>query len=376
VDRSRGPFFVDDRVTVRPMFLPYERPVGERERLNLEHLRQGFDWRQRPDVLVISQQSGLPPDAATLFDHRPKSVMYAEFFVPSDIAARKEWPLHESMKNVTEHWRKKSLFDAEYTDAIIVPTHHAKQMWPKKYHDKIHVIFDGVDTQHLARERILSLSGYGSQIRNTYPGKRLIGYIGRTIESIRGFDMWMKAYLELRTKRTDLHFIVLGEDKIIQRGGGSEFYYGIPSFKKWTLESLGLDEKRLSDITWIPRLEFYDFLSLVGELDLAIYPMFGMFGNWSLFQSLHMGTPIVASNRAYLPEVFRHGENGFLTDPEDISKIVECAQMLLDSPRLTETVRRNAAMTIEERYSVRKSSHDFVSLLGKMGVESSVGIGI
>jgi glycosyltransferase involved in cell wall biosynthesis len=301
--------------------------------------------------------------------------MYAEFFIPSDIATRKEWPLHESMKIATERWRKKSLFDAEYTDAIIVPTYHAKQMWPKKYHDKIHVIFDGVDTQHLARERILSLSGYGGQIRNAFPGKRLIGYIGRTIESIRGFDMWMKAYLELRTKRPDLHFIVLGEDKIIQRGGGSEFYYNIPSFKKWTLESLGLDEERLSDITWIPRLEFYDFLSLVAELDLAIYPMFGMFGNWSLFQSLQMGTPIVASNRAYLPEVFRHGENGFLTDPEDIAKIVECAQIVLDSPKLTQIFRRNAAITIEEHYSVRKASHDFVSLLGKIGVESSMGIG-
>ncbi|GEM_PF-5302268 len=368
VDRSRGPFAIADAVTVRNLPLPHDRNPGLREPLNLEHLRQtGFDWGAVPDVLVISQQCGLPPAAKTLFPAQPKTVVYAEYFVPADIAVRKEWPLHPSNQTAIDRWREKSLSDAADADAIMVPTEHARQAWPEQVRDKVHVVFDGIDCAHLAPERLRGLTDYGATLRARLSGKKLVGHIGRSLESVRGFDSWMKAYVELRQARPDLHFIIMGEDRILQKGGGSEAYYGIPSFKQWTLNSLGLREEEMTDVTWIPKLDLYDYLSLVGALDLVIYPMFGMFGNWSLFQGMLQGVPMVASSRAYLSEVIRHGDNGFLVDPEDIGGIVDLSLQVLGSDDLTRRFRENSAATIRQRYSVEQSTRDFLALLDTIG---------
>jgi len=318
----------------------------------------------------MTQQSSVPPSINTIFAESPVTLMYAEFFVPSDIAARKEWPLHESMRALNEQWREKSLADAESADAIIVPTHYAKTKWPNKVQDKVHVVFDGIDTVHLARDRIDRLSQYGRSIRKSHPGKKLVGYVGRTTESVRGFDSWMKAYVKLRRRRDDIHFVVFGQDKTIQRGCGSEHYYGIRSFRKWTLDLLGLVEDELTDITWIPYLDLYHYLSVVKELNLVIYPMYGMFGNWSLFQSLQMGAPMVASSRAYLPEVFCHGENGFLVDPDDIDGIVRHALAVLESPELEQKFRQNAIATIAERFSADVAAKDLLGVLAKLGLKT------
>lgn len=369
VDRARGPYAIADSVTVRNLPLPHDRPVGQRETLNLEHLLgSGFDWGAPPDVLVISQQSGLPPALAGLFEPPPRTILYAEYFEPGDIAARKEWPVHPRNQASNARWRDKSLGDAAAADAIIVPSEFARQAWPEELRAKVHVIFDGVDTRHLAPERLRGLSSYGPRLRAALPGRKLVGHIGRTLESVRGFDSWMKAYVALRQTRSDLHFIILGEDKTIQRGGGSEAFYGIPSFKQWTLDSLGLRPEDMTDVTWIPKLDLYDYLSLVGTLDLVIYPMFGMFGNWSLFQGLLQGVPMVASDRAYLPEVISHGASGFLADPEDIPRLVELSLQILESPDLAERFRQASAATIRDRYSTDQAARQFRALLGRLGV--------
>lgn len=369
VNRRRGPYAIADAVTIRNLPLPHMRKPGEREALNLDHLRRtGFDWGGQPDVLVLSQRCGLPPAVCALFEPRPKTILYAEYFAPSDVAVRKEWPLHPSNVKAIERWREKSMSDGRDADAIIVPTAHARDAWPEIFHDKIHVVFDGVDTRQLAPDRIRRLSDAGARLRASLPGKKLVGHIGRTLESVRGFDSWMKAYVELRRARPDLHFIVMGEDKTRQQGGGSEANYGISSFKQWTLDSLGLDEAEMTDVTWIPQLDLLDYLSVVGELDLVIYPMFGMFGNWSLFQGMLQGVPMVTSSRAYLSEVIRHGDNGFLVDPEDIGGIVDLSLQVLGSDELTRRFRENSAATIRQRYSVEQSTRDFLALLNKMGV--------
>lgn len=369
-DLSRGPFAIPDTCPVRDLPLIYDRRPGEREPLNIEHLRQtGFDWGAQPDVLVISQQAGVSPAIRTLFDPQPVTLLYAEYFTPSDIAARKEWPVHPSNYGAVQRVRRKSIADGTAADGIIVPTHYAKQCWPRAFQDKVHVIFDGVDAEHLSPARIRDLTDYGARLRASLPGKKLVGHIGRTLESIRGFDSWMKAYVELRRARPDLHFVIMGEAKTMQKGGGSEVYYGIPNFKDHVLDSLGLTEAEMTDVTWIPRLELDEFLSVVGALDLVIYPMFGMFGNWSLFQGMLQGVPMVASNRAYLPEVIQHGDNGFLADPEDVAGMVELSLQVLDSPELTRKFRENSAATMRGRYSVEQSARDFLKLMRELGVE-------
>jgi len=254
-----------------------------------------------PDLLIINQASGISPKIMEIFPIRPKTIFYAEFFVMSDFHQRNKWPTPKSVQKMDKPYRQRAITYANNCDAIVVPSSYAKSLWPKEYHHKIYPIFEGIDDRHLDPNRILKISKLGNLIRNRFKNKKLIGYICESIEPIRGFDAWFEAYLVLRKKHKNLHFIVTGTDQIKYGDIGKHEYNGISSFKDWTLKQHNIQAEELNDISWIGTLPFYDYLSLLSVLDVTIYPMYGMFANWSLFNALLMGNPIVSSNKAYLP---------------------------------------------------------------------------
>lgn len=309
-----------------------------------------------PSLLIINQGSGISPEIKELFSPRPRVIFYAECFTVSDFYPRETWSMPQSMEKMNENYKKRAISYAEKCDMIVVPSHYAKSLWPSKYQSKIHVIFEGFDVDHLAPERVLGISKYGQSLKRRFPGKKLVAYIGETIEPIRGFDAWIRAYRLLKQKRKDLHFIVVSNDRIKYGETGKSELNGITSFKEWTLKEQCLEAKDISDIHWLGTLPLYDYLSLLSELDVVIYPMYGMYANWSLFHALHMGTSIVASNRAYLPEIIKEGENGFLADPDDAAMIVEKTLTLLGSERLREKFREAGRKTIDQKYSLRNTA--------------------
>lgn len=352
-------------------------PVDDLREINRHLVRQvsgedsgalpaGKIWRfddPTPDLLIINQGSGISPNINKLFHPRPITVFYAECFTISDFYPREQWPMPQSMVAVNEDYRKRATAYAECCDAVVVPSQYSKSLWPAAYQSKIHVIFEGFDVDHLSPERIRKMSKYGTLLRRRFPGKKLVAFIGETIEPIRGFDSWVRAYLRLRQERDDIQFIVVSTDRIKYGELGKSQLNGVTSFKQWVLKEQGLSEKEMADVTWLSALPLYDYLSLLGELDVVIYPMYGMFANWSLFHALHMGTSIVASDRAYLPEIITNEENGLLANPDDIESIVGRTLMLLESESLRMTFRAAGRKTIEERYSLRVTADKLSQLL-------------
>lgn len=319
-----------------------------------------------PDLLIINQGSGISPHIGRLFGGRARVLFYAECFTVADFYPRRDWPMPESMAALNEDYHRRAIAYAEEADAIIVPSTYARRLWPPEYQAKIHAIFEGFDVGHLAPERILGLSDYGRRFRQRFPDKKLVAYIGETIEPIRGFDSWLKAYRLLRQRRPDLHFVVVSNDRIKYGEVGKSCLNGVTSFKNWAIEAEGLAGADLSDITWLGSLPLYDYLSLLSELDVVIYPMYGMYANWSLFHALHMGTAVVASDRAYLPEVIEDGVNGFLADPDDAAALAAKAFDLLESDALRERFRVAGRRTIEQNYSLRNTADRLSGLLGTL----------
>lgn len=327
--------------------------------------------RPSPDLLVINQGSGISPDIMTLFPKRPKTLFYAECHRIGDFYPRPEWPMPESMHDMDDNYEKRAVAYAESCDAIIVPSEYARTLWPERYRHKVHPIFEGFDTDFLAPERIHALSKFGPLVKRRFQGKRLVAFIGETIEPIRGFDRWMEAYLALRERYDDLHFIVVSNDRIKYGDIGKPDYHGITSFKDWTLDKLGLGNGEAEDISWLGMLPLYDYLSLLSVLDVVLYPMYGMFANWSLFHALHMGAPVVAADRAYLPEVIKEGENGLLADPDDIGDMVAKASILLDDPDLRAKFQANGRTTVEGKYSLAQTAEKLSRLLEDLGAAPS-----
>ncbi len=61
--------------------------------------------------------------------------------------------------------------------------------------------------------------------------------------------------------------------------------------------------------------------------------------------------PVVATRDGGLPEIIRHGENGFLVEREDLAGLVRYTSMLVDDPELRQRMGQRARQIVEERFT-------------------------
>src|SRR5262249_20316987 len=119
------------------------------------------------------------------------------------------------------------LLDLENCDAGYSPTQWQRARLPKIFHDKVRVIFDGIDTE-LWRPR----AGVPRRVGNHVipEGTKVVTYVARGMESMRGFDIFMKAARLLCRMRSDVLFVVVGQDRVCY--GGDKEVTGKLTFKE------------------------------------------------------------------------------------------------------------------------------------------------
>ena len=70
--------------------------------------------------------------------------------------------------------------------------------------------------------------------RSIPAGTRVVTFVSRGLESIRGFDLFMKVAHRIAQARSDVVFVVAGGEEI--HYGWDKLHTGSPSFKQWVLE--------------------------------------------------------------------------------------------------------------------------------------------
>ena len=100
------------------------------------------------------------------------------------------------------------------------------------------MIFDGVDRavyHGLQRDAAPAGRRSGSRGRSRAsmlpPDTRVVTYVSRGFESMRGFDIFMRAAKLIYEQYPDVLFFVVGTDRIAY--GGDENYIGGKTFKEW-----------------------------------------------------------------------------------------------------------------------------------------------
>ncbi len=68
-------------------------------------------------------------------------------------------------------------------------------------------------------------------------------------------------------------------------------------------------------------------------------------------ESLAMGVPVVSSRGGGMPELVKHGMNGFLIETQDIEKYAEFILRLIQDHELRSRLGRKAVQTIHQKYS-------------------------
>lgn len=301
----------------------------------------------QPDLIVGHSGFGSTLFLGELYDC--PIINYFEYFYRSrnsDMDFRPDFPTNELTRLRARSRNAMLLLDLENCAAAYSPTRWQQQRLPHEFAHKVRVLFDGIDTEVWTPN---ANAGGPRQVGTLQlePGQKLVTYVSRGFESMRGFDIFMKVAKRLCDERRDVVFVVVGEDRICY--GGDQNVTGQASFKQWVLDQDAYDLSRIHFVGRVPPRQLAALLSLS---DLHIYLTVPFVLSWSLMNSLACGCTVLASSTAPVREMIQHEQNGLLADFFDIDEFVRLAHQVLNDPEGHRPLGQAGCEMIREHYSM------------------------
>jgi len=223
------------------------------------------------------------------------------------------------------------------------PTKWQHSTLPVEYRNKVEVIFDGIDVE---------LWKNGPETNRTFcdwevPADcKLITYATRGMESMRGFDIFLKAAKKLTALRSDIHVAIVGQDRVCY--GGDQKHLGGKTLKEQWFANEVFDASRFHFTGLLPPA---DLARLFRLSDAHFYLTVPFVLSWSVFNALSCGVTLIASDTSPVREVVKHGENGLLVDFFDVDGFVEQTLKVLDRPDEYRHLGENGRRLMEKQYS-------------------------
>ena len=299
----------------------------------------------RPDLIV--GHSGFLTTSFLKELYPAPLVNYFEYYFHTsgpDLDYRPDLP-YPDLNRLRSHVRNCfALLDLETCNLGYSPTLWQRNRIPPIYQPKVRVIFDGIDPAIWH-----PLPGTPRRIgdRVIPPGMKIITYASRGLESLRGFDIFMKAAAIVCQRRADVLFVVVGAEQTYY--GGDMAVTGGHSFKKWVLSTGSYDLSRFHFTGPIPAARLAELFALT---DLHVYLTVPFVLSWSLLNALACGATVLASDTAPVREVIQPGITGLLTDFFDTEAMAGRMCEVLDRPDDYRHLGRNGADMIREQYSL------------------------
>lgn len=337
--KSRGGATVANSVFTRN----YENAVAHSHGV-FEAMRHVKDLK--PDLIVA--HSGFGSSLFLPFLYDAPIINFLEFFyapVGQDLGFRPEMPVGE-----TELLRSKTnnsmiLLDVVNCDRGWTATKYQRAFFPIELQSKIEAIFDGIDTSVYYPK-----PGAAERVRQTYKidaGHRIISYVARGFEMMRGFDKFMAAAKIICEKRSDVTFVVVGTDKV--HYGSDLKYIKQDTFRHHILAEGGYDLNRFRFTGYVAQDVLADILTAA---DAHIYLTEPFIASWSMVDAMACGTVLIASDQNCVREYVEPDKNGLLVDFFNPQEIAERAlQVLADRPAY-QHLADAAVRTVVEKFSL------------------------
>ena len=299
----------------------------------------------RPDLIVAHGGRGAP----TLFLREVVDcpiIIYCEYYFANshrDISYRIDLPPAEPAPFFPRCINAPTLATLVECDAGYSATRWQKQSFPRRFHSKIEVHFDGIETE------LYHPGPAPRRIGETVipAGTRVVTFVSRGLESIRGFDLFMKVAHRIAQTRTDVVFVVVGGEEI--HYGWDKLHTGSPSFKQWALAQESYD---LSRFIFLGRVLPEQLADVLRISDLHMYLTAPFVLSWSLLDAMATGCVVLAADVPPVRELIEPGVNGLVEPLFDVERMTETALQVLAGPAEFTPLGRAARRTIEENYSV------------------------
>ena len=214
-----------------------------------------------------------------------------------------------------------------------------------EYHERISVIFDGVDTATASPSADAQLDlGNGVTVD---VASEAITFVNRNLEPYRGYHVFMRALPRLLSERPQAHVVIIGDDGVSY---GPALADG-ETYKQRHLNEVrdSIDESRVHFLGRVPHERYLDVLRVSSAHVYLIYPFVL---SWSMIEAMSVGCAVVASATPPVLEVLRDSENGLLFDFFNGDALVDRVCAVLDDPQGMAPMREAARRTVIETYDL------------------------
>lgn len=188
----------------------------------------------------------------------------------------------------------------------IAPTVFQKRTTPRAYHDRISVIFDGIDTSVVRPDPAASLTLGKNTLR---VGDEILTFVNRNLEPYRGYHRFMRALPIIMRARPQVRVVIVG---------GEDVSYGAAAPPGKTWKQIFLDEVQgdidLSRLHFLGRIPYSAYLQVLQVSACHVYLTYPFVLGWSCIEAMSAGCVVVGSATAPVQEVIEHGKNGLLVD--------------------------------------------------------------
>lgn len=226
---------------------------------------------------------------------------------------------------------------------------HAQAAWMSP--DRIHVIYNGVDSDRFAPCPELRLS---VRARHGIPAAPfLVGYVGR-IEAGKDLPTLFAAVKALLDCGQDLHVVAVGQGFLLTK----------------YLEEIRKDTALRDRVTFIGPSD--EVPQLLNALDAFVLPSLGEGLSNTLLEAMASGLPVVATRVGGTPEVVEDGQSGLLFAPRDVAALTGHLERLMKDNELRGRLGRAARTRVVTRFSLEAMIENYRKFY--LGVASQRGL--
>lgn len=201
---------------------------------------------------------------------------------------------------------------------------------------RIVVIHNGVDLnrftrQSAARDWLQSFSR--SEIRNSF----IVGMVGH-LAPIKGQEEFIRAAAIVASRRSDVTFIIAGEDKSRQGENRRQI--------ERLIDELGLDG-RIHLLGWVD-----DVPHLLSALDLLVSPSRSEPFGLSIVEGMACGVPVIATRSEGALEILEDGVTGHLLTSSTPEELADAIVSLLDDEEKRRNFSAQALQVVRDRFAL------------------------
>jgi glycosyltransferase involved in cell wall biosynthesis len=213
-------------------------------------------------------------------------------------------------------------------NAIICRNDKFKDKIVKKYglsKSKISVIVPAINTDIF---KPLDLN-YRQKIKENLGLKAsqlVIGFVSMYISRAKGAVTLLNAFSRLHNESPQVKLLLIGKDKLGLKKNPSIICCGLVNRNKL--------------------LHYYN------AMDIVVFPSRSEGAAKVVMEAFACGIPVIASNVGATSDWIKDGETGFLVEPGDVNKIVDCCRKLLESEDLRTKIGEAA-----RKYALQNFNH-------------------